>query len=59
MGTNTRCQKQLIDERRDDIVRMFDHYEEGLIKKFEKKGDSTDILTVFQWCPKNNVACVL
>lgn len=48
MGTNTRCQKQLIDKRRDVIVRMFDHYEEGLIKKFEKKGDITDILTVFQ-----------
>ena len=40
------AKKQLIETRRDVIVHMFDHYEERLIK-------------VFQRCPKNNVACVL
>ena len=42
MGTNIRSQKQLIETRRDVIVHMFDHYEERLIKVYEKKGDITD-----------------
>ena len=36
------AKKQLIETRRDVSVHMFDHYEEGLIKVIEKKGDITD-----------------
>ena len=36
------AKKQLIETRRDVIVRMFDRYEERLIKVIEKEGDITD-----------------
>ena len=36
------AKKQQIETRRDDIVHMFDHYEERLIKVIEKKGEITD-----------------
>ena len=53
------AKKQLIETRRDVIVHMFDHYEERLIKSYWEERWYYRLLTIFQQCPKYNVACVL